>query len=280
MPEWVGDVWVCECHFGPNGRPTFHIDKLADTLATNDIHVGRGWHPGYVPFALCRTVEEAQNICGRMKNKQRMLAELKGRWRHTEKFLIEKGRTMNAQEREQTEDRVIGSYRIEIPVERGSKDDFIKDLCGLSEPDEGARAEQELQQDVDAYGEALREKDFVAMANLAGRLINRHTDTYPDVDLALDDQRFGVCPQCYRTDGYLNVGRNHWFVCDSHKTKWCIGSNLFSSWKEESEETWRENAAKLKDYEEVKAIDFLPQGFSVADSHEDESALPELVAKI
>src|SRR5262245_42500917 len=42
---------------------------------------------------------------------------------------------------------------------------------------------------------------------------------------------FGVCPVCRTSDGYLNVGRDHWFVCHEHGQRWCAGSNLFSSWK-------------------------------------------------
>jgi len=42
------------------------------------------------------------------------------------------------------------------------------------------------------------------------------------------DNYFGGCPECGGTHGYLNVNRNHWFVCDDHKTAWFIGSNIFS----------------------------------------------------
>lgn len=42
---------------------------------------------------------------------------------------------------------------------------------------------------------------------------------------------FGVCPICHRQNGYLNDGRDHWFVCNTHMTKWCVGSNLFSTWR-------------------------------------------------
>ena len=65
---------------------------------------------------------------------------------------------------------------------------------------------------------------------------------------------FGGCPECGTNDGYLNVGREHWFVCDKHKTKWWIGSNLFSSWMEETEEEWQRNKIKLADYREVEPI--------------------------
>jgi hypothetical protein len=62
---------------------------------------------------------------------------------------------------------------------------------------------------------------------------------------------FGGCPHCGRGDDYLNVGRSHWFVCREHKVKWLAGSNLFSSWREETEEDWRRNAATLAEYREV-----------------------------
>jgi hypothetical protein len=62
---------------------------------------------------------------------------------------------------------------------------------------------------------------------------------------------FGVCPICKGHDGYLNVGRDHWFKCDEHKVRWHVGSNLFSSWHDESEEDWEENARILSEYEEV-----------------------------
>jgi hypothetical protein len=55
-----------------------------------------------------------------------------------------------------------------------------------------------------------------------------------------DTGYFGLCPTCHKTDGYLNVGRSHWFVCDEHRTKWCAGANLFSSWREETEAEQRE----------------------------------------
>ncbi len=28
---------------------------------------------------------------------------------------------------------------------------------------------------------------------------------------------FGVCPECGRTDGFLNVNRHHFFVCHTHR---------------------------------------------------------------
>ena len=69
-----------------------------------------------------------------------------------------------------------------------------------------------------------------------------------------DDNDFGVCPRCHKTDGYINIGRSHWFSCNKHKVCWCIGANLFSSWKDESEEDQRRIYDKLGfgSYEEVE----------------------------
>jgi hypothetical protein len=63
---------------------------------------------------------------------------------------------------------------------------------------------------------------------------------------------FGVCPTCHKNNGYLNIGRQHWFVCHEHRVTWCVGENLFSSWREQSEETFAENAKRIADYAVVE----------------------------
>jgi len=68
------------------------------------------------------------------------------------------------------------------------------------------------------------------------------------------DRYFGVCPICKQTDGYLNIGRSHGFVCHAHKKKWCMGSNLFSAWRYQSEEEWEENWNLLERYCEVEPL--------------------------
>ena len=66
---------------------------------------------------------------------------------------------------------------------------------------------------------------------------------------------WGGCPEpgCGRHNGYLNVGPEHWFRCDVHKTKWCSGVNLFSYWKEEPEELHQKNHELLSTYREVRS---------------------------
>ena len=74
------------------------------------------------------------------------------------------------------------------------------------------------------------------------------------VQLREEPGYFGGCPKCGRNDGYLNVGKSHWFVCDEHKTTWFVGSNLFSSWREQSQEVWEENARQLSEYKDVEPL--------------------------
>ncbi len=64
------------------------------------------------------------------------------------------------------------------------------------------------------------------------------------------------CSVCRRYDVCLNVGREHWFVCHRHRTKWCIGINLFSGWEHEDASVWACNAAVLAGYRAVEP--FIP----------------------
>ena len=68
------------------------------------------------------------------------------------------------------------------------------------------------------------------------------------------DSLFGGCPHCGHGHSYLNVGRDHWSYCAEHKTKWCIGSNLFSGWQEETEEDWKRNEYRLAECMTVKPV--------------------------
>ncbi len=74
-----------------------------------------------------------------------------------------------------------------------------------------------------------------------------------DRDAVVTTHPFGGCPGCGNTDGYLNGNMNgngpdHWFVCHRHKTRWRAGSNLFSGWRGENEETWLRNRFRLSGY--------------------------------
>ena len=65
---------------------------------------------------------------------------------------------------------------------------------------------------------------------------------------------FGFCPVCHKNDGYANTGRSHRFYCKEHKTSWSVGSNLFSSWRGQTEAEQRAiwDEIGLNDFEDVE----------------------------
>ena len=76
LPECLADLWVVEVRFDETGEAVFHVEDLVTVLQTNDTHTANGWHSGFAPFALCRTVEEAHAVCDRMRRKQKVLREM------------------------------------------------------------------------------------------------------------------------------------------------------------------------------------------------------------
>jgi hypothetical protein len=66
------------------------------------------------------------------------------------------------------------------------------------------------------------------------------------------DEYFGGCPTCGKTDGYVNFGADHWFVCDVHRTRWYIGSNLFSGWRDNPDTEAHLN--RIAQYAEVEPV--------------------------
>lgn len=69
---------------------------------------------------------------------------------------------------------------------------------------------------------------------------------------AEDSGRYwGACPECGENDGFLNIHKEHWFVCHRHKVKWLVGTNLLSSWCYEDEDDWLANEAKLAEYTDI-----------------------------
>jgi len=65
---------------------------------------------------------------------------------------------------------------------------------------------------------------------------------------------WGLCPYCGKTDGCHSVGPDHWYVCHEHKTKWWIGSNLFSTWRHLTEEEQRRDRRIFDEYRTVAPI--------------------------
>lgn len=70
-------------------------------------------------------------------------------------------------------------------------------------------------------------------------------------DVVEMDNHFGWCPECGKSDGCLNIERDHWYYCDAHRTRWYVGSNLFSSWRREDEATWDANKEHIRHYRDV-----------------------------
>jgi hypothetical protein len=70
---------------------------------------------------------------------------------------------------------------------------------------------------------------------------------------ATRDEDFGGCPTCGMTNGFVNDGADHWFVCDRHKVKWYVGSNLFSSWRDRTAQDRFRNRDLLGSHQQVKA---------------------------
>ena len=92
-----------------------------------------------------------------------------------------------------------------------------------------------------------------------------------------DDNHFGNCSVCGEYDEVLNVNRNHHFVCHKHKKRWNVGSNLFSGWRDETEEIWKKNCKTLEHYEEISGDEWLNNIFSPvteAVSSEESLGLP------
>jgi hypothetical protein len=63
---------------------------------------------------------------------------------------------------------------------------------------------------------------------------------------------FGGCPTCGANDGYLNCGRAHVFYGAEHKVAWDYGSNIFSSWRFESEAEQRAKYELIEDFELIE----------------------------
>lgn len=114
------------------------------------------------------------------------------------------------------------------------------------------------------HGNSLKFDELLEICKRLGDLVQQHTIKDPNskrcpdcgdlVDtLEVQESYFGSCPECGKAAYFINVGRNHYMVCDTDKVYWCIGSNLMSGWRQENEEIWRANAEHLSGYREVEA---------------------------
>jgi hypothetical protein len=72
------DLWAAEALVDDADITVFHVGRLSEILAMNDLQLGRGWSAGFAVFALCRTREQAHAACERLGAKQRALKLLGG----------------------------------------------------------------------------------------------------------------------------------------------------------------------------------------------------------
>ncbi|HIF50891.1 MAG TPA: hypothetical protein EYQ42_05105 [Thiotrichaceae bacterium] len=61
----------------------------------------------------------------------------------------------------------------------------------------------------------------------------------------------GVCPKCGKSDGFVNLGKEHWFICRDHKTKWFAGVNMFEGWENQTVAQAQSIESMLNSYKDV-----------------------------
>ncbi len=64
---------------------------------------------------------------------------------------------------------------------------------------------------------------------------------------------FGACICGRLPDLRANLGSDNYMACSVCQTFWCVGSNLFSDWRVETEEIWARNRAMLAGYTEIES---------------------------
>jgi len=74
---------------------------------------------------------------------------------------------------------------------------------------------------------------------------------FPQIQYSM---RCGICPKCNKSDGFVNLGKEHWFICRDHKIKWFGGINLFEGWENQTVAQAESIAVMLDSYKEVVAL--------------------------
>jgi hypothetical protein len=59
------------------------------------------------------------------------------------------------------------------------------------------------------------------------------------------------CPFCGGWDGFVNIRAQQWAICDRHRVKWYLGSNLTDDWMQETQRDWTANAHYLDTLDRV-----------------------------
>lgn len=64
----------------------------------------------------------------------------------------------------------------------------------------------------------------------------------------------GLCPKCGKSDGYVNLGKEHWIICRDHKFKWFVGVNLFDGWQNQTVAQAQSIELMLNSYKEIVPV--------------------------
>ena len=73
----------------------------------------------------------------------------------------------------------------------------------------------------------------------------------PQIDPSDVGDPFGGCPICAGNDGYRNLHMEHWFVCREHQVRWCLGKDLFDTWRSEHPSDWDDNYKEIGGFRPV-----------------------------
>ncbi len=78
------------------------------------------------------------------------------------------------------------------------------------------------------------------------------------------DSYWGLCTCGQPGNRWINVRGVHFVLCTVCKTGWCVGANLVSSWRDETEELWAANEKMLKEeYTRIEPLTDLRRVFGV-----------------
>lgn len=70
------------------------------------------------------------------------------------------------------------------------------------------------------------------------------------------DTGFTRCNQCHEdTLTIMNIGRVHWGYCQDCMVKEALGENLFSGWREQTQESWDANEKFLAGFKDLTVQD-------------------------
>ena len=85
-------------------------------------------------------------------------------------------------------------------------------------------------------------------------VISPKSAVLPDVDFDSVRETFGVCPLCGKYDECVNLGEYHWYICQRHQFRWCVGHNCIVPDVYENSESYQENWERICRYRVVEPL--------------------------